>query len=92
MVANSAGAALSEHPDVDAISFTGETTTGKIIMKAASATLKKLSYELGGKNPNIIFADSDLDEVIETTIKSSFVNQGEVCMCGSRIYVERSAI
>lgn len=88
---NSAGAALSEHPDVDAISFTGETTTGKIIMKAASATLKKLSYELGGKNPNIIFADSDLDEVIETTIKSSFVNQGEVCMCGSRIYVERPA-
>lgn len=88
---NSAGAALSEHPDVDAISFTGETTTGKIIMKAASATLKKLSYELGGKNPNIIFADSDLNEVIETTMRSSFMNQGEVCMCGSRIYVERPA-
>ena len=60
-------------------------------MQAASKTLKKLSYELGGKNPNIIFADSDLDEVIETTLKSSFVNQGEVCMCGSRIYVERPA-
>ncbi|CAG9614933.1 2-hydroxymuconic semialdehyde dehydrogenase [Bacillus rhizoplanae] len=88
---NSAGAALSEHPDVDAISFTGETTTGKTIMQAASKTLKKLSYELGGKNPNIIFADSNLDEVIETTIKSSFINQGEVCMCGSRIYVERTA-
>lgn len=86
---NSAGSALSEHPDVDAISFTGETTTGKIIMKAASATLKKLSYELGGKNPNIIFADADLEEVIATTINSSFANQGEVCMCGSRIYVER---
>lgn len=86
---NSAGAALSEHPDVDAISFTGETTTGKVIMEAASKSLKKLSYELGGKNPNIVFADSDLDEVIETTLKSSFVNQGEVCMCGSRIYVER---
>jgi aminomuconate-semialdehyde/2-hydroxymuconate-6-semialdehyde dehydrogenase len=51
--------------------------------------LKKLSYELGGKNPNIIFADANLDEVIETTLKSSFINQGEVCMCGSRIYVER---
>ncbi|MBA4601394.1 aldehyde dehydrogenase [Thermoactinomyces mirandus] len=86
---DSAGSALSEHPDVDAISFTGETTTGKVIMRAASQTLKKLSYELGGKNPNIIFADSDLDEVIETTLKSSFINQGEVCLCGSRIYVER---
>ncbi|MFC3885134.1 aldehyde dehydrogenase [Bacillus songklensis] len=86
---DSAGSALTEHPDVDAISFTGETTTGKVIMKAAAQSLKKLSYELGGKNPNIIFADSDLDEVIETTLKSSFINQGEVCLCGSRIYVER---
>ncbi|MGA8943900.1 MAG: aldehyde dehydrogenase [Thermoactinomyces sp.] len=86
---DSAGSALSEHPDVDAISFTGETTTGKVIMRAASQTLKKLSYELGGKNPNIIFADADLDEVIETTLKSSFINQGEVCLAGSRIYVER---
>ncbi|MEC3608012.1 aldehyde dehydrogenase [Bacillus glycinifermentans] len=87
----SAGSALSEHPDVDAISFTGETTTGKIIMEAASKTLKKLSFELGGKNPNIIFADADIDEAVETTLKSSFVNQGEVCMCGSRIYIEREA-
>ncbi len=86
---DSAGSALTEHPDVDAISFTGETTTGKVIMRAASETLKKLSYELGGKNPNIIFADADVDEVIETTLKSSFINQGEVCLCGSRIYVER---
>ncbi len=86
---DSAGAALTEHPDVDAITFTGETKTGTAIMKAAAPTLKKLSYELGGKNPNIIFADSDLDEVIETTLKSSFMNQGEVCLCGSRIYVER---
>jgi aminomuconate-semialdehyde/2-hydroxymuconate-6-semialdehyde dehydrogenase len=86
---DSAGSALTEHPDVDAISFTGETTTGKVIMAAAAKSLKKLSYELGGKNPNIIFADSDLDEVIETTLKSSFINQGEVCLCGSRIYVER---
>ncbi|QSX23694.1 aldehyde dehydrogenase [Priestia megaterium] len=86
---DSAGAYLSEHSDVDAISFTGETATGKTIMNSASKTLKKLSYELGGKNPNIIFADANLDEVIETTLKSSFINQGEVCMCGSRIYVER---
>ncbi|MEX2416574.1 MAG: aldehyde dehydrogenase [Paenibacillaceae bacterium] len=86
---DSAGAAISEHPDVDAITFTGETRTGTAIMKSAANTLKKLSYELGGKNPNIIFADADLDEVIETTIKSSFINQGEVCLCGSRIYVER---
>lgn len=87
---DSAGSALVEHPDVNAISFTGETTTGKIIMASASKTLKRLSYELGGKNPNVIFADSDLDEVIETTLKSSFINQGEVCLCGSRIYVERN--
>lgn len=86
---NSAGAALTEHPDVDAITFTGETKTGTAIMRAAAPTLKKISFELGGKNPNIIFADSDLDEVVETTLKSSFMNQGEVCLCGSRIYVQR---
>ena len=88
--ANSAGGYISEHPDVNAISFIGEPSTGTAIMKSAASTLKKLSFELGGKNPNIIFADSDLDEVIETTIKSSFINQGEVCLCGSRIYVERT--
>lgn len=86
---DSAGSALTEHPDVNAISFTGETTTGKVIMAAAANTLKRLSYELGGKNPNIIFADADLDEVIETTLKSSFANQGEVCLAGSRIYVQK---
>ena len=85
------GTGLTEHKDVDAITFTGETSTGQTIMAAGAKTLKKLSYELGGKNPNIIFADADLDEVIETTLKSSFINQGEVCLCGSRIYVERSA-
>ncbi|MBP2077522.1 aldehyde dehydrogenase [Oceanobacillus polygoni] len=84
------GAALTSHPDVDAIAFTGETVTGSEIMKSAAPTLKKLSFELGGKNPNIIFADTDLDDTIETTIKSSFINQGEVCLCGSRIYVERA--
>ncbi len=83
------GALISSHEDVDAIAFTGETVTGTEIMKSAAPTLKKLSFELGGKNPNIIFADADLDDCIETTLRSSFINQGEVCLCGSRIYVER---
>jgi len=83
------GALITSHHDVDAIAFTGETVTGSEIMKSAAPTLKKLSFELGGKNPNIIFADADLDDCIETTLRSSFINQGEVCLCGSRIYVER---
>ncbi len=85
------GTAMTEHEDVNAITFTGETTTGQTIMRNGAKSLKRLSFELGGKNPNLIFADSDLDEVIETTLKSSFINQGEVCLCGSRIYVERAA-
>jgi aminomuconate-semialdehyde/2-hydroxymuconate-6-semialdehyde dehydrogenase len=84
-----AGQFLTEHPDVNLISLTGETTTGKAVMRSAAVNLKRLSFELGGKNPNIIFADADLDDCIETTIRSSFANQGEVCLCGSRIYVER---
>lgn len=86
---NAAGSLLTEHPDVNLISLTGETTTGKAVMKAASGGLKRLSFELGGKNPNIIFADADVDDAIDTTLRSSFANQGEVCLCGSRIYVER---
>src|SRR5690625_2060557 len=85
---NSAGDAISKHPDIDAVTFTGEANTGRAIMKSAADSLKKLSFEMGGKNPNIVFADADLDEVVETTIKSSFSNQGEVCFCGERIYVE----
>lgn len=87
--ADSAGEFLTQHPDVDAITFTGETVTGQAIMRTSAATLKKLSFELGGKNPNLIFADADLDEVVETTMRSSFANQGEVCLCGSRVYVQR---
>ncbi|GLG00746.1 aldehyde dehydrogenase [Alicyclobacillus hesperidum subsp. aegles] len=86
---DAAGSALTEHPDVDLISLTGETTTGKAVMKSAASSLKRLSLELGGKNPNIVFADCDLEDALTTTIRSSFVNQGEVCLCGSRIYVER---
>lgn len=85
-----AGAALSASPDVDAISFTGETVTGSTIMKASAPTLKKLSFELGGKNPNVIFASADIDDAVETSIRSSFLNQGEVCLCGSRVYVHQS--
>lgn len=83
------GAAIVSNPDIPAISFTGGTATGAAIAAEAAPKFKKLSLELGGKNPNIIFADCDFDNMIETTIKSSFSNQGEICLCGSRIFVER---
>ncbi|WP_157067015.1 aldehyde dehydrogenase [Alicyclobacillus shizuokensis] len=86
---DAAGSFLTEHPDVNLISLTGETTTGKAVMRAAAGSLKRLSFELGGKNPNIIFADADLEDAITVSLRSSFSNQGEVCLCGSRIYVER---
>jgi len=85
-----AGAAICEHPDVPLISFTGGTVTGARIAATAAPLFKKLSLELGGKNPNVIFADADLDEAIATSIQSSFANQGEICLCGSRIFVEQS--
>lgn len=85
-----AGAALVGHPDVRAISFTGGTVTGAEIARTAAPMFKKLSLELGGKNPNVIFADAPFDEMLDTTIRSSFSNQGEICLCGSRILVERS--
>ncbi|CAN5389875.1 aldehyde dehydrogenase [soil metagenome] len=84
------GQAIIEHPDITAISFTGGTVTGKMIAATAAPMLKKLSLELGGKNPNIIFADCDFELAMSTTISSSFSNQGEICLCGSRIFVERS--
>ncbi|RXJ46140.1 aldehyde dehydrogenase [Gelidibacter gilvus] len=85
-----AGQAIIEHPDIKAISFTGGTATGAHIAKIAAPMFKKLSLELGGKNPNIIFADCDYDEMLETTVRSSFANQGQICLCGSRIFVENS--
>jgi aminomuconate-semialdehyde/2-hydroxymuconate-6-semialdehyde dehydrogenase len=85
-----AGRALTCHDDVAAISFTGGTVTGAAVAANAAPRFKKLSLELGGKNPNVIFADADLDDAIATTIRSSFWNQGEICLCGSRIFVERS--
>jgi aminomuconate-semialdehyde/2-hydroxymuconate-6-semialdehyde dehydrogenase len=84
----SAGEAICVHPGIKAISFTGGTTTGKRIIEMAGTQFKKLSLELGGKNPNIIFADCDFDEMLKTTIRSSFANQGQICLCGSRILVE----
>jgi len=84
------GDAISHHPNIKAISFTGGTNTGKRIISIAGPMFKKLSLELGGKNPNIIFADCDFDEMIKTTLRSSFANQGQICLCGSRILVEAS--
>lgn len=84
-----AGQAIAEHPGIAAISFTGGTVTGKKIAATAAPMFKKLSLELGGKNPNIIFADCDFENAVTTSIQSSFANQGEICLCGSRIFVER---
>lgn len=84
------GQSIIEHPDIKAISFTGGTTTGKIVGSVAAQQFKKVSLELGGKNPNLVFADCDLEEAVETSVKSSFANQGEICLCGSRILVEDS--
>jgi aminomuconate-semialdehyde/2-hydroxymuconate-6-semialdehyde dehydrogenase len=85
-----AGRALTCHGDVAAISFTGGTVTGAAVAANAAPRFKKLSLELGGKNPNVIFADADFDDAVATSIRSSFWNQGEICLCGSRIFVERS--
>jgi aminomuconate-semialdehyde/2-hydroxymuconate-6-semialdehyde dehydrogenase len=83
------GAAITEHPDVPMISFTGGTETGATIARVAAPMFKKLSLELGGKNPTIIFADCDFEETLKTTLRSAFANQGQICLCGSRIFVER---
>jgi aminomuconate-semialdehyde/2-hydroxymuconate-6-semialdehyde dehydrogenase len=84
-----AGQSLVEHPKVEAISFTGGTRTGARIAQTAAPRFKKLSLELGGKNPNLIFADCDFERAVSTTVRSSFFNQGEICLSGSRIFVER---
>lgn len=84
-----AGGAIVQNKDVKAISFTGGTKTGEWIAREAAPKFKKLSLELGGKNPNIIFADCDYETMLETTVRSSFSNQGQICLCGSRIFVER---
>jgi aminomuconate-semialdehyde/2-hydroxymuconate-6-semialdehyde dehydrogenase len=85
------GTAITAHPKINTISFTGGTLTGRKVAEACAPLFKKVSLELGGKNPNIIFADADLDAAIAGSVRSSFANQGQVCLCGSRVFVERSA-
>jgi aminomuconate-semialdehyde/2-hydroxymuconate-6-semialdehyde dehydrogenase len=85
------GAAITAHPKINTISFTGGTVTGRKVAEAGAPLFKKVSLELGGKNPNIIFADADLDAAIAGSVRSSFANQGQVCLCGSRVFVERPA-
>jgi aminomuconate-semialdehyde/2-hydroxymuconate-6-semialdehyde dehydrogenase len=82
------GEAIVRHPRVPLISFTGGTETGRRIYRDSAEHFKKISLELGGKNPNLIFADCDLEQAVKTSLRSTFLNQGEICLCGSRIYVE----
>ena len=89
---DSAGECMTTHPEVDLISFTGSTSTGKAIMKAGADSLKKVSFELGGKAANIIFEDADLDKAIPVSIQAAFMNSGQVCLAGSRILVQRSIL
>ncbi|HWM25867.1 MAG TPA: aldehyde dehydrogenase [Chthoniobacterales bacterium] len=85
------GAPITAHPKIGTISFTGGTVTGRKVAATCAPMFKKVSLELGGKNPNIIFADADQDAAIAGSLRSSFANQGQVCLCGSRVFVERSA-
>jgi aminomuconate-semialdehyde/2-hydroxymuconate-6-semialdehyde dehydrogenase len=84
------GDAIVKHKKIKAISFTGGTKTGEYLARTAAPMFKKLSLELGGKNPVVIFADCDFEEMLSTTVRSSFSNQGQICLCGSRIFVERA--
>jgi aminomuconate-semialdehyde/2-hydroxymuconate-6-semialdehyde dehydrogenase len=86
-----AGEALVRHPEVPTLSFTGGTVTGAAIAAAAAPQFKKLALELGGKNPNIVFADADLEEAVATSVRAAFTNQGELCLSGSRLFVEAGA-
>ena len=86
----SSGQAIVEHPRIKAISFTGGTKTGEHLARTAAPMFKKLSLELGGKNPNLVFADCDLDEAVKTSVRGAFANQGQICLCGSRIFIERA--
>ena len=85
-----AGAALSEDPRVDLVSFTGGLSTGKLIMAAAAGTVKKIALELGGKNPNVVFADSDLETAVDFALTAVFLHSGQVCSAGARLVVEES--
>lgn len=84
------GSAIVSHEKITAISFTGGTKTGEEIARVAAPKFKKLSLELGGKNPNIVFADCNFEKAVSESVRASFTNQGEICLCGSRIFIERS--
>lgn len=86
---NSAGEFLTKHRDVSAITFTGESRTGSAIMKAVADGVKEISFELGGKNAAVVFADADFDAAVDGVVRSSFTNAGQVCLCSERVYVER---
>ena len=86
-----AGAALAAHPDVDKVAFTGSTEVGKLIVHAATGNLKKVSLELGGKSPNIVFDDADMKSTISGAASAIFFNHGQCCCAGSRLYVEKNA-
>ncbi|CAG4888810.1 2-hydroxymuconic semialdehyde dehydrogenase [Paraburkholderia saeva] len=87
--ANAAGEFLTRHPGIDAITFTGESRTGSAIMKTVADGVKDISFELGGKNAAVVFADADFDAAVAGVLKSSFTNAGQVCLCSERVYVER---
>ncbi len=87
---NSAGEFLTKHPGIDALTFTGESKTGSTIMKAVADGMKEVSFELGGKNAAVVFADADFDAAVAGVMRSSFTNSGQVCLCSERVYVERS--
>ena len=85
-----AGAAIAQHPGVDKVSFTGSTETGRKILNAATGNLKRVTLELGGKSPNILFSDADLDAAMSPVMGGVFSNSGQICVAGSRIYVQRA--
>jgi aminomuconate-semialdehyde/2-hydroxymuconate-6-semialdehyde dehydrogenase len=84
------GEALNTHPDIKAISFTGSTATGRLIARSAAGTMKRLHLEMGGKNPTIVFADCEFESTVSEVARAAFSNQGQICLCGSRIFVENS--
>lgn len=87
---SAAGAALVAHPDVPTLSFTGGTTTGRAIASVTAPAFKKIALEMGGKNPNVVFADADFDLAATTAVRAAFSNQGQICLCGSRLFVEET--
>lgn len=89
-VGSNMGDALTTHPDTPIVSFTGGTETGKHISRLAAPMFKKLSLELGGKNPNIVFADANFDKAVAMAVKAGFSNQGQICLCGSRLFIEKT--